>query len=67
MYKVYFWIAPAKAKKYHIHAGDGRSLCGSWLMANKAQMVKDGDVLTDSDCLKCWNRMVEERNGDHDD
>lgn len=63
-FKKHYWIRPIRANKYHIHTGDGRSLCGSWLMTAKDQEVSEEfgeDNIQHNDCKKCCTRYLEEK------
>lgn len=50
----FYFIKPVQSKKWHIHNGDGRSLCGKWLMTSKYEEVsEDFNKFNKNDCKIC--------------
>lgn len=56
-----FFIRPVDSKRYHIHTGDGKSLCGKWLMRNFEQPIHKEDYeIGLEDCKTCYNKFRKE-------
>jgi len=49
----FYFVKPIQSKKWHIHNGDGRTLCGKWLMTSKREKVPKDFEPNQHDCKAC--------------